>query len=237
MENKLDESFWKEYFDVYDVLNYVIPYRDLMSKLVDLLEINQGEKILEAGCGTGNLCVLMKNKGAEVVGFDSVSAALDKYKKKDTDARVVLGDLTDELPFSDSNFDKIACNNTIYTISVEKRLDLFKEFYRILKPGGKIVVSNIKIGFSPIKIYLDHIRKSVKTIGFFDTIRMIIKMIFPTIKMFNYNSKIKKANTYEQYSFVTENEQKELLKQVGFRDISINYNVYSNQGIANTAIK
>jgi hypothetical protein len=35
----LDAKFWEKYFEVYDVLNLVIPYRELLEKIADKLEI------------------------------------------------------------------------------------------------------------------------------------------------------------------------------------------------------
>jgi hypothetical protein len=43
----LDARFWKKYFDVYDVLNLLIPYQELLETIFDELEIKPGEKILE----------------------------------------------------------------------------------------------------------------------------------------------------------------------------------------------
>jgi len=53
----LDSKFWKRYFKVYDVLNLLIPYQELLNTICDELDIKPGEKILEAGCGTGNLAL------------------------------------------------------------------------------------------------------------------------------------------------------------------------------------
>ena len=43
----LDSKFWKRYFKVYDVLNLLIPYQELLNTICDELDIKPGEKILE----------------------------------------------------------------------------------------------------------------------------------------------------------------------------------------------
>ena len=43
----LDSKFWKRYFKVYDVLNLLIPYQELLETICDELDIKPGEKILE----------------------------------------------------------------------------------------------------------------------------------------------------------------------------------------------
>lgn len=230
----LDSNFWKNYFKVYDVLNLLIPYRELLETICDELEIKPGEKILEAGCGTGNLALKIKERGAEVVGLDNCKEALDIYHKKDPKAELVLADLAKKLPFPDSYFDKIASNNTLYAIPKEKQLSVLKELHRILKFGGKIVLSNTKRGWKPGKIYSRGIKENLKKEGVFSTFLKLIKLIIPTLKIFYYNYQIKKKS---QYYFCDFNEQKGLLEQTGFRKVSETKLVYAEQAILNSAYK
>ena len=58
----LDSNFWKRYFKVYDVLNLLIPYQELLNTICDELEIRPEERILEAGCGTGNLALKVEER-------------------------------------------------------------------------------------------------------------------------------------------------------------------------------
>ena len=230
----LDSNFWKRYFKVYDVLNLLVPYQELLYAICDELDIKKGEKFLEAGCGTGNLALKIKKRGGAVVGLDNSREALDIYRKKDPEAKLVLADLRGKLPFPDNYFDKIASNNTLYIIPKEKQLDTLKELYRILKPGGKIVMVNLKKGWRSGKIYISGIKKNLKKEGVYSTFLKIIKMIIPTIKVFYYNYFIKKET---QYYFCDFNEQKELLERAGFREVSETKLVYANEAILNSAFK
>lgn len=215
----------------------MIPYKNLLNVICEELDIKKGEKILEAGSGTGNLALEIKKRGADVIALDNIKIALEIHKERDNKASVFLWDLTNNLPFSNNYFNKICSNNTIYTISKKKRDNLVKEFYRILKPGGKIVLSNIHKKFSPKKIYLDHIKYSIKHYGFLKTLKDIFLMSIPSLKMFFYNFKIKKEDKKGEYDFIEKYEQKELFKKAGFINISENKKVYSNQAILNSAYK
>jgi len=44
MAKKIDHDFWEKYFKVYDVLNYVIPYQELLDTIVEKLEIKDEGK-------------------------------------------------------------------------------------------------------------------------------------------------------------------------------------------------
>lgn len=234
----LDRKFWAKYFEVYDVLNELIPYQELMQDIVDALEVKKGDLILDAGSGTGNVSMRLEKLGAHVVALDfSEEGQKVHKKKKPKQTEFVLADLTEDFSFPNNYFDKIVSNNVLYTLPKEKREDVFHEFYRILKPGGKVVISNPSINFKPITIYFDHIKKDIKKNGLFKTIHKIFKFIYSTGRMFLYNYKIKKEDKVGLYDFFTIEEKKKIFKKVGFTKISESVLVYSNQGILNYAYK
>lgn len=233
----LNGNFWKKYFEVYDILNELIPYKELLQTIVEKLDIKNGEIILDAGAGTGNLAVKIEGVGGRVICLDSSSDGLNLYKKKKPSGEIVVGDLLNELPFKDAYFDKICSNNTIYTLPPEKRQFVFKELYRVLKPGGIIVVSNLVVGFAPSKIYLSHLVSSFKKVGALETVTSIVKFVIPTIKIFYYNYLIKNENNDGNFRFMLPSEQQELLKGSGFVEVSENISIYANQGVLNTAKK
>jgi len=230
----LDSKFWKNYFKVYDVLNLLIPYQELLETICDELSIKSGERILEAGCGTGNLALKIKERCGKVIGIDNSQEALEIYRKKDPNAKLFLANLREELPFPDNYFDKIASNNTLYIIPKEKQLDTLKELYRILKPEGKIVLANLKKGWKSGKIYITGVKENLKREGVYSTFLKIVKLIIPTLKVFYYNYFIRKES---EYYFCEFNEQKELLKQAEFKNVSETKLVYANQSILNSAFK
>jgi len=232
----LDVKFWKNYFDVYDVLNELIPYQELLEKIVEHLNLKESDLVLDAGSGTGNLSVLIEKTGARVVGIDFSNVGVSIHKRKIPNADVRIGDLTQPLPFPDNHFDKICSNNVIYTIPIEKRPNLFKEFYRVLKPGGVIVISNIHKSFSPSRIYTDHVRREFMQNPLASAYRLV-KFVSPTVKMFSYNKKITKENTSGSYDFLDIHDQHRLLKDAGFSRISEGEYVYAGQAVLNWAVR
>jgi len=233
----LDSNFWAKYFKVYDILNLVIPYQRLLKEIIKESEIKKDNLVLDAGGGTGNLSLLLEKEGAKVINLDFSKEALNIYKKKNKDAQIIFHDLTHKIPFPDNHFDKIVSNNTLYNIPKEKRLDVMIELRRVLKPKGKIVIANIHKNFKPIKIYLNTIKENIKRYGIFNTIKLILKMFVPTIKMFYYNFIIQKEHKFNKNNLFDLNEQKELLEKARFAYVSETKLVYTNQGILNSAIK
>jgi len=225
----LTTEFWKRYFKVYDALNELIPYQNLLETIIVQSEPKQKDKILDLGSGSGNLAVKFRKFGADVTCIDSSEGAVAIHRQKEPNANILEGDITRKLPFENNYFDIVCSNNVIYTIDREKRRDLFAELYRATKPGGKIIISNLNRGFSPAKIYTDHIKASLKKNGLIKTFWSVLKFIYPTILIFWYNHKIKKAHTGGQYQFLEVGEQESLLEKAGFKVSLRSTPIYSNQ--------
>lgn len=228
---KLDQKFWLKYFKVYDVLNSLIPYRETLNEIVSEITGND-LVILDVGCGTGNLMasILKKKKIKNIFGVDYSDAALNIAKEKSIFNKFIFQKVdiaNSSLPFKDNYFDYVVMNNVLYTIKDNKRLNVIKEIYRVLKPGGRFVTSNINDNFKPLLIYTTHIKKSISIKGVWNTFLEVVKFIKPTILIFYYNYLIKKENNIGEYSFIKFNEQGALLADVGFYDIKDNVKTYS----------
>ncbi len=232
----LTPKFWKKYFKTYDVLNEVVPYQQLVRSIVEEAHLQKGMIVLDAGVGTGNVAMKMKLDNVRVIGIDTAEEGLERWGQKDVSAESMVHNLEDLLPFDSNFFDVIVSNNTLYAVSRDKRDEVVKEFYRVLKPGGKIVIANIKKGFSPFAIYISHVQTELQQKGILRTIIKIIHMLPETVKMFYYNALIKKEHTLGEFDFFAEGEQQQLLREARFR-VGDEVSVYARQGLLVSAIK
>ncbi|MDD2807596.1 MAG: class I SAM-dependent methyltransferase [Patescibacteria group bacterium] len=234
----LTNLFWKKYFSVYDVLKIVIPYQNLINEFLSIFGNVEGKKILDVGAGTGNFAIAFAHNGATVSALDNSDIALDIIKDKNSNIATHLINLSDgRLPFEDESFDGIVCNNVIYTINAEIRKKIFEEFYRVLKKGGMVVVSNVKEGWSPFKIYMSHLNNEFRVHSLLNVLINVSKMAYPTFLMFYYNYLIKKEGVFGDYDFMRTGEQAKLMRSAHFVNISDDKFVYAGQAILNTATK
>ncbi len=232
-----DDRFWENYFLTYDLLSEALPYQRLLDDLIRVLEVKKGDLILDAGSGTGNLSILLKEYGAKPTGYDFSVKALEIHLKKDNNADVYLGDLRSKLPFPDNYFDKIVSNNVIYTISKHDRLAILKEFYRILKSNGKFVLANVHTGFNPLIIFKAHLNENIKLNGASKTLGDLIAKSYGVAKLFYYSILLIRQHKNGKYAFLGKDEQKNLLIQAGFKIINGTINSYANQSYIDIGLK
>ncbi|WP_338834935.1 2-methoxy-6-polyprenyl-1,4-benzoquinol methylase, mitochondrial [Moorella humiferrea] len=108
------------------------------------LEPKKGEHILDVGCGTGNFSLELARLGVEVTGIDISEPMLETARRKAAAAGLELEFLHADamnLPFADNTFDKI-----VSVTALEFAPDLkaaLAESYRVLKPGGRMVIGLI----------------------------------------------------------------------------------------------
>ena len=229
----MTEKFWMEYFKTYDILIKSHPYKELIKITLKELKLKPNERVLDAGCGTGNFSKEVAQFGAEVIGIDNIPTALSICRTKHLKIQTVCADLTSPLPFPNNYFDKIILNNTLYLIPKEKRNMVLKELYKVLKSGGKIAVTNPKKGAKNIKIIWSHLKENVKKEGFLKTFIELFKNLKSILKMLYFNFFIKRA--YSR-NFFTKEEQEKILEANGFTIVR-SYFVYANQAIFTLAKK
>jgi len=112
----------------------------LIKKIIELGRISQGKKVLDLGCGTGNIAWQIKNKiNADLIGVD-VSLAMLKVAK-DKSLEVICTDIDNQqLPFRDSSFDTVIAAYVIHQI---KNLNfILSECYRVLRGSVLILLTS-----------------------------------------------------------------------------------------------
>lgn len=110
-------------------------------KLLPLLGDVKNKTILDVGAGTGRLAVeLAKFGGTQVTALDVSEKMLERLKKKNPAIRCIVGD-AEALPFVGGTFDMIIATFLIVHLKNPNRF--FDEAYRVLKDGGRLVVTNI----------------------------------------------------------------------------------------------
>lgn len=98
-------------------------------------------RVLDAGCGRGELAERLLAEGVEVVALDQSERMVELTRARGVDA--LVGDVQ-ALPFGDGEFDVAVANFMLYHVPV---LDLaLSELARVLRPGGRLVAATNGVG-------------------------------------------------------------------------------------------
>src|SRR3954447_22660805 len=114
---------------------------------LEVLARERGERVLEVGVGTAwAFEKLIEASGSDgAIGVDVAPGMLDVARGRVPTATLMLADAL-RLPFADATF---ACLLSSYTLEVlpdAAILPALREFHRVLRPGGRLVVCNLTDG-------------------------------------------------------------------------------------------
>jgi len=95
-------------------------------------------QILDAGCGTGYITKQLARYG-QVTGLDMADIALE-FCAKNGLKNLQKGSVSD-MPFRDEQFDLVCALDILYHRAVENDEQAIRELYRVLKPGGRLIIT------------------------------------------------------------------------------------------------
>jgi len=126
---------------LYDVFAKLIGSEAAHRQLVDQANIEPSHRVLDIGCGTGNLTLLVKRlyPRAEVVGLDPDPKALARARRKADErgsaARFDRG-FADELPYAEASFDRVFSAFMLHHLALDVKEKTLREARRVLRSGG-----------------------------------------------------------------------------------------------------
>jgi ubiquinone/menaquinone biosynthesis C-methylase UbiE len=133
---------------LYDPLQRLLGISRLHRPLVEQAGIRPGQRVLEIGCGTGNLALLVGqlNPGAEVVGLDpdprALARARRKAERRSLPVRFDHG-FAQELPYADASFDRVLSALMFHHLGPDEKERALREVRRVLEPGGSFHLGDL----------------------------------------------------------------------------------------------
>lgn len=126
---------------IYDPYAKLLGWDAVRSTLLEQMDLVPGQRVLDIGCATGTLVVLVKqlHPDVAVVGLDPDPKALARGARKAHRAGVKVHfnrGFSDQLPYADGSFDRVSITGMFSLLPPAEKGTTLREIRRVLRPGG-----------------------------------------------------------------------------------------------------
>ncbi|MEV4349811.1 class I SAM-dependent methyltransferase [Actinoplanes sp. NPDC049596] len=128
---------------LYDPFTRLAGLSHVHGELLDRAGVRPGHRVLEIGCGPGDLLVRLGRRvpEADLTGIDPDPAALRRARRKaarrGAPVRFTLA-YADELPLPDDSVDRVLSSYMLHHLDEEPQVAAMREVRRVLRPGGEL---------------------------------------------------------------------------------------------------
>ncbi len=130
---------------VYDTVQRLFGVPALHRALIERAELRDDHRVLDVGCGTGNLLLALarRHPGVAATGIDPDERALARARRK-LGARPVRLDrgFVEELPYPDGSFDRVLSTLMFHHLEDDAKDRMLAEVRRVLVPGGLLLLAD-----------------------------------------------------------------------------------------------
>ena len=147
---------WAYHYDFFASLMGLGVNRPNSRMIIEMAKIKPGDKVLDVGCGTGNLTLTAKRyagTSGSVYGIDAspemIRLARKKAKRSGCEAGFEVG-LIEKIAYPDATFDAVISRLVIHHLPDDLKRQGFAEIFRVLKHGGLVFLADFNPPANPI---------------------------------------------------------------------------------------
>ncbi|ORV60187.1 SAM-dependent methyltransferase [Mycobacterium europaeum] len=131
----------------YDLMSRLMGMRTAYDTLIAQAELADCRRILEIGCGTGNLIIRAKraHPRVEAIGCDPDPRALRRARRKSVKLSGIRFEqgYAQRLPYADGEFDRVLSSMMLHHLDDDAKTAAAAEVFRVLRPGGRLHLVDI----------------------------------------------------------------------------------------------
>ena len=134
----------------YDPLTKLLGAPAVRRSLIEQAGIRSGQRVLDIGCGTGSLAIMLKRDkpSVEVVGLDPDPNALEIARRKAAQDGAPIDfvqGFADAVDRPSGTFDRVLSSLMLHHLTAEDRRATLAEVFRVLKPNGEFHVVDFTV--------------------------------------------------------------------------------------------
>jgi ubiquinone/menaquinone biosynthesis C-methylase UbiE len=119
-------------------------------RLITEAKIRSGQRVLDLGCGTGTLTIMVKKAHPDsvVIGLDGDPQILKiaRRKAKEAHSPITFDEgMAYQLHYPDASFDRVLSSMVFHHLTTEDKERTLTEIYRVLKPAGEFHLADFGV--------------------------------------------------------------------------------------------
>jgi ubiquinone/menaquinone biosynthesis C-methylase UbiE len=236
------KAFWKDYLlgrsegrIGIELITRSTAYRKFMKAQVQALQLSPGARVADLGSGTGSFIECLAHLAStpskvRIDALDLVSGALERgrthhaslIRKHDATMHCIACDLSASVPWTlipirDGVYDAVLASLLLSYIAEPPRL--LKEIHRILRPGGRVVLSSLKKDADISKLYVDAYAEVMSPEAQLLAGTAGAKLSLSAQDFLNDASRLLDMEELRVFQFWDQTELTELVRASGFQEI------------------
>src|SRR5581483_4134605 len=137
------------FLPLYDPIVALLGGDAAREQLLAHADLRATDRILDLGCGTGTLDVVIKRRAprVDIVAIDPDPKALARARKKAARERLAIQfdeGFGDQLPYPPATFDRVLSSLMFHHLPAEEKANTLREVHRVLKPAGELDLMEIE---------------------------------------------------------------------------------------------
>ncbi|PIN81090.1 hypothetical protein COV13_02280 [Candidatus Woesearchaeota archaeon CG10_big_fil_rev_8_21_14_0_10_32_9] len=185
-----------------------------------LLQLTGTEKILDVGCGYGDMLGYIKAKYTKttLVGIDNSENMIKTARSKYNNIAFEVADVQ-KLPFKDKTFDVVIAKHMLYHVTNIKKA--FKEIHRVLKPEGRLIISLNTLS-SKSRANIEKYKQEIEKTSRYKLVQTVTRINTENYPKYYDSQDFKILKEFKNYSYTVMNNAKPLTEYIStFREFFI----------------
>ena len=152
-------------YDIFEPMLLLGKQKKINDQVISLLGVEASHRILDIGCGTGVLTEkvskqLSAEEGGYVIGIDAAAKMVEAgRRRRESDVCRFEVAAAEKLPFESEILDSAFSTFFFHHVPADLKLKGLEEAYRVLKPGGRLVIVDMHIPTTLLGALTSHISR------------------------------------------------------------------------------